>query len=817
MKVTLHIILLCLALPCLAQPTGHQKIFLEITDGADTLDFTSYFKTHKYGRKTNLNYKKYQLLDVSKNQTGFEYYQDRGYIHKTMMTDDHEILIVKNKKDTMRIQLFNAFNVYFLSISFQKGNYRMIVNDGHENKWAVNTLPYKKLNSEQTVYNLTPTDWSPFRVSMGILSPNYTVETQFRKQGLLAESVLPENDPNFRNPRRISTLRVETADYNFDGQKDYREHKLKNPKEWNYFIYKDSISGFVLDSFMSNLNITKFDFEKKTFEVNKSRKRNDEFAQIDIYEFVLGKAQLVNKKASNNAAIKDVPSEQEEILTSTLTSPIEPFKFVLEKNTPGIAIPADKGYYANKISVYDLKSNQLLYTTVAVGNKLKESEGCSDSLQIADFNFDGFPDLRVCNNSVPGKHIYYIYHPQRQTFIIEQSLSELTGLSFDFQNKVAIGYTGKKQAVNHATVSSKQYYYEQLRFEGTSLKNLTVNTTLEPNMIVTTAKCMYIKQKRIYEGDTIGLKILNRKPLVKKVNQFKFELVFNPEEVKTSGEKGSFVSHLTIYYDNKKSGPYEIHGNYYHEVPHWQDSLEIADYNFDGYPDIRIYKSNMADGSYSYLLFNPEKEIQQFYIDGLFSSSIETEFIPNQKIWKGKIVESNLTRYLFLRKDTLTITIQDHDLSKPPFIEESIYKNGNKRSLRRAYGKLEPDIKKEYGDYNFDGYEDFRQQSKLSPYYWDVFIYNPKKESFEKDTLLSKFEVFNYNKLEKKLDGYFSVKSNETTWLTKYYQWSFTEQKMVLYQEKTCYSKYPMSESQRCIIRRLVDGKWIETETFGAE
>jgi hypothetical protein len=225
----------------------------------------------------------------------------------------------------------------------------------------------------------------------------------------------------------------------------------------------------------------------------------------------------------------------------------------------------------------------------------------------------------------------------------------------------------------------------------------------------------------------------------------------------------------------------------------------------------------MADGSYSYLLFNPEKEIQQFYIDGLFSSSIETEFIPNQKIWKGKIVESNLTRYLFLRKDTLTITIQDHDLSKPPFIEESIYKNGNKRSLRSAYGKLEPDIKKEYGDYNFDGYEDFRQQSKISPYYWDVFIYNPKKESFEKDTLLSKFEVFNYNKLEKKLDGYFSVKSNETTWLTKYYQWSFTEQKMVLYQEKTCYSKYPMSESQRCIIRRLVDGKWIETETFGAE
>jgi len=260
-----------------------------------------------------------------------------------------------------------------------------------------------------------------------------------------------------------------------------------------------------------------------------------------------------------------------------------------------------------------------------------------------------------------------------------------------------------------------------------------------------------------------------------------------------------------------------MHGNYLKEVPHWLDSLEIADYNFDGYPDIRMYKSNSANGSYSYLLFNPEKEVQQFYEDGLFSTSTETEFIPNQKIWKGKIVESNLTRYLFLRNDTLTITIQDKDLSKPPFIEESIYKNGNRKGIRSAYGKLETEIKKEYGDYNFDGHEDFRQQSPKNTYYWDVFIYNPKKESFEKDTLLSKFEVFNLNKHERKLDGYYRVKADALTWKTYYYQWSFTEKKMILYQEQTCYSKYPMSESQRCIIRKLIDGKWIETEIFGAE
>lgn len=814
MKTILQLILICLSVHCLAQPTGHQKIFLEITDGVDTLNFRGYFKLHKYGSKTNLNCKKYQLLDGSKNPTGFEYYPDRGYIHKTLMTDDHEIVIVKNNTDTMRIQLFNAFNVYFLSIPFQKGSFRMIVNDGHENKWAVNTLPYKKLNNEQIVYDLTPNDWSPFRVSKGIVSPNYSVETQFRKQGLLAEPVLPENDPNFRNPRRMNYLRLEVADYNFDGQKDYREQKWNNNKEWNYFIYTDTTTGYVLDTMLSRMDIVAFDFEKKICRVRNGKSNN---SRIDSYEFINGQPSIVPQDKAQVSGNDEKPKTiVKERAPSTQTYEVNPFRFELERNIPDVKLPSIE-YYANKISVYNQTGMELLYTMVAVGNETKESSGCSDSLQIADYNFDGSPDFRVCNNSIPGKHTYYIYHPQRQTFIIEQSLSELTGLRFDFQNKVAIGYTGKKQAVNHTTVSSKQFYSEQLRFEGTSLQNLTVNTTLEPSMIVTTAKCMYIKQRRIYEGDSIGLKLLSKRPLVKKVNQFKFELLFNPEEVKTSGEKGSYVSHLTIYYNNKKSGPYEIHGNYYHEVPHWQDSLEIADYNFDGYPDIRIYKSNMADGSYSYLLFNPEKEKQQFYVDGLFSSSIETEFIPNQKIWKGKIVESNLTRYLFLKNDTLTITIQDHDLTKPPFIEESIYKNGNRTGIRSAYNTLEPVVKKEYGDYNFDGYEDFRQQSKKSPYYWDVFIYNPKKESFNKDTLLSKFEIFEYNKLDKKLLGSFRIKSDETTWLTKYYQWSFTEKKMVLYQEKVCYSRYPMGESQQCVVSKLINGKWIETETFGAE
>lgn len=811
MKVVATILLLFVVVFVAAQPTGHSKLYLEVTDGTDTLDFKSCFRKNDYGSKVQLNYKNYRLLDESKNATGFAHYPNRAYIHKTLMTDNHVIILVKNKKDTMRIELFGAYRVYFLSIPFQKGNYRMMVNDGHQNRWSVNTLPYKIVDNEQIVYNLTPKDWSPFRVNILNPSSDYSIETQFKKQGLLAQAVLPEDDPNFKNPRRINYLRLEVEDYNFDGRKDYREHKWNKPGEWNYFIYTDTTTGYVLDTVLSSMNIIEFDFRNKVFKVETGKSKS---GKIDTYHFVDGKPELLlprnSKVVGNNEKPKVTAKER---VRSTQKYEVQPFRFVLERNVSGVELPKVEGFYANKISVYDSKGEALIYTTVVVGNDLKESPGCGDSLQIADYNFDGMPDFRVCNNSVPGKDTYYVYHPLKQTFVIEHSLTELTGLQFDFTNKIATGNTGRKQA----TVGSKLIYSEQLRFEGTSLQSLTVTTTSEPGMVVSTARCTYIKQKRIYEGDTIGLKLVNKKPLVKKVKQFKFELVFNPEEAKTSGERGAYVTYLNIYYNDKKSGPYEIHGNYYREVPHWQDSLEIADYNFDGYPDIRIYNSILNNGSYNYFVFNPSQGVGAFYVESLFSSLRESEFIPQQKILKGKIVEPTQTLYVFLKNDTLTISKQDRDLSKPPFIEESIYKYGERRGLRAAYSQLDPVLKVEYGDYNFDGHEDFRKQSEASPFYWDVFIYNPKSSAYDKDSLLSTMDVFDYNRLDKTLYCYSHIRPYETTRQTLYYRWSFSDRKMMLYMEKICYAKSPMSESTRCIVRELINGKWVETEQFGAE
>jgi hypothetical protein len=295
MKTLLQIVLFCLALPCFAQPIGHQKIFLEITDNGYTLDFKSCFNKKDIGRKRTLDYKNYQLLDLSTNPTGFEFYSRAEFVHKTLMTDDHYIRIVKNKTDTMNIEILNCFNVYFLSIKFQKGNFRLYVNDGKLYEWNYNTLPFKRLSTESLVYDITPSDWSVFQLDNRKYEQDYFISIQFAKQELLAKAILPEDDPNFRNLRRIHNLKKEVADYNFDGQQDYREYKFNSTTQWNYFIYKDSVSGFVLDTILSSLDLCSFDFEKKIFVGSKTRRINPVLTQTDNYEYIAGKPTLVRQ------------------------------------------------------------------------------------------------------------------------------------------------------------------------------------------------------------------------------------------------------------------------------------------------------------------------------------------------------------------------------------------------------------------------------------------------------------------------------------------------------------------------------------------
>lgn len=293
MKLIFQIILILTVLPCFAQPTGNQKLYLEIIDNGDTLHFENCFGKRELKRKVNLKYNNFQLSDIGNNQTGFEFYPIYSkFIHKTLMTDDHHIQIVKNKTDTMRIEILNAYNVYFLSIPFQKGNFRLYINDGLKDKWLVNTLPFKSLNNNQIVYDISPREWSIFEVNSSKTKYDYFISRQLERQQLLVKPIIPEDDPNFRNPRRVNNLKVEVADFNFDENNDYREQKMNDNTKWNYFIYSEAVKGFVWDTLLSNLDNCYFDFEKKTFLGAKTTRVTATLTQTDNYTYINGVATL---------------------------------------------------------------------------------------------------------------------------------------------------------------------------------------------------------------------------------------------------------------------------------------------------------------------------------------------------------------------------------------------------------------------------------------------------------------------------------------------------------------------------------------------
>lgn len=172
MKLLLILIFVATTLRYYSQPTGHQKIFLEITDNTDTLDFNSCFKKNQMKSKPSLWYKNYELKDIGLYSTGFQKYPMQHFFHKKLMSENHTIEIIKNKKDTMHIEINNAFNVYFLSISFQKGNYILNLNDISLNDYFSTSKPAELLKTEQFFNNITPKDWNKFKVNARISRNN---------------------------------------------------------------------------------------------------------------------------------------------------------------------------------------------------------------------------------------------------------------------------------------------------------------------------------------------------------------------------------------------------------------------------------------------------------------------------------------------------------------------------------------------------------------------------------------------------------------------------------------------------------------------
>ncbi len=293
MKLFIYLLLCFKISSVAAQPTGHQKIYLQIIDNGDTIHFENLFGKSNFKRFTEIKYKGYQLADIGESRAGFSKYPNNAFFHKTLYKDDHRLQIISPTNDTMDLEIINAFNVYFLSIAFQKGDFKMYINDDKEFSWNHSSLPVKAMANEQIVYNITPTDWNFFLVNKNKIQQDYFISNLINKQQSNLRPIIPEDDPNFKNGGRLTSLLTEYADYNFNGFKDVRKKKTSDTARWDYFIYNVDSNTHKQDSLLSNLDVAAFDFEKKTFLGYKTTQVSQLLTFMDNYEYVDKKLTLV--------------------------------------------------------------------------------------------------------------------------------------------------------------------------------------------------------------------------------------------------------------------------------------------------------------------------------------------------------------------------------------------------------------------------------------------------------------------------------------------------------------------------------------------
>jgi hypothetical protein len=290
MKLILQIIFFCLVLPCFAQPTGHQKIFLVITDSGDTLNFKSCFKKDEIARKTLLEYRNYQFLDIGDNRTGFQFHSENRFIHKKLMANDHYVQIVKNKTDTMHIQIYNAFNVYFLNIPFQKGYFRLYVNDDKDFEWNYTLLPKVTIPSQQIVYNITK-NWNAIKVKQETKEENYFLINNLNDSTI---QLLKDNIST-----KLLTLplseKIEQADYNCDEILDFRIKSKVDTTKWDYFIFDKNANIFKLDTFLSSTNGAMPNNQEPYFLFYKNIKLDSLTNQTDVFKCVYGRYSLIKR------------------------------------------------------------------------------------------------------------------------------------------------------------------------------------------------------------------------------------------------------------------------------------------------------------------------------------------------------------------------------------------------------------------------------------------------------------------------------------------------------------------------------------------
>ncbi len=250
-----------------------------------------------------------------------------------------------------------------------------------------------------------------------------------------------------------------------------------------------------------------------------------------------------------------------------------PFLFRYEFNPAGVEIPLYKNSYAKRLSITELTTNRQLFERIIFGNLVSETAECRDSLQTGDYDFDGYPDIRICKDYPITGHYYFVFDPVNKTFGKDSLLNSYQVIYFDHTKK---------------------------QFTGTSIETGFGKTLIEAWMSHITES---------WQRQNGKLNLVERTQLFKQDQGTGVGPLHITRERKING--------LLLNVDHEQYGP-----------------VEYEDYNFDGYTDYRT-KNPIDTSSYFYFLF--DTSAQKFVYHELLSQLKSIVFDPSGKIFRGII------------------------------------------------------------------------------------------------------------------------------------------------------------------------------------
>lgn len=621
---------------------------------------------------------------------------------------------------------------------------------------------------------------------------------------------------------------LQIADFNFDGYPDFRLCNFGS--KHTYYIYYKKKKTFIEETRLSELFNVEFDYTKKLATGNKNSVSYDLGMHTNTIKVSLSAEELSNHiNFSNNTIQQPVVSPNNPVLKKDTVIVVTPkldelnkklvetqfikqwknYQFKLIFNPKGIRPSTEHCGYAKKLEVRDLKTDTLIYERTIKGNTYQEQPICKDSLLIDDFNFDGYPDYKMCDDYEGKRFKYYLYDDKKKNFIEDLLLSSLINVTVYQDSIKLVGFRSYGSAS------------EQVDLFGRGLPVAIITSIDESDM-------QYKKEIKKYSYKNGQLNEMTT-PLPngrysRIVSGFRYELIFSPENVVIPAEKGAYVKQLNIYKCEKgniESKLLEtlIYGNEFKETRVQRDSFEIANYNFDTIPDVRFNNSLNPGQSAYYLSAIDSNENETFYNEYNLSNLQQMKRFDNRKKLNGTytdITDFNTVSFYGMHLDTMVVVKQNLNTLALTQTKTYLNKLGKLRPIPNIKAlEPKPKTKKELGDYNFDGHEDFRAKKSENDERWEFFIYNSRKKSFELDTLLSKMTSTYFDFENEVFVGQITKQITELDTYTEGYK--TVNGKIILYSTSTCHRRYRFAEGADCTISELKNGTWIETFIKGAE